>query len=694
MYRTFPNELASRLIRGRVTQRRMWWLALTALGCAMVFAARTGFALPSPHLLVAAVVVMLGCFAGRVNGLLAGLCAAGFFVYLHFSALVPALGGIAELFVVSVLVTACGFAVGLLRDRYDAFTKRSRDRERRIMKNGEWARITLSSIGEGVIRTDAQGRIDFVNPSAQRLTGWDESELLGRSIEECFTVVDENTLNALPNPVSECIKGRKSSSHTPATLLSRQGGEVNIQHSAAPILGSDGGLLGVVLVFSDVSESGRLSQKLAYQASHDALTGLLNRTAFEEQLNRAITSAKQSDATHALMYADLDHFKVVNDTCGHVAGDELLKQLASLLREDIRRHDSLARLGGDEFGLLLERCSLNHATHIAEKIVEAFEGYRFAWNDQIFEVGISIGIIEINRASADAVSLLGAADRACYAAKDAGRNRVHVYQEDDSLLTQRKSAVIWLHRVQQSIEQERLVLYGQAIAPARASEKEQIYGIEILLRMKGAGGDVILPGAFLPAMQRFNFSGRLDRWVVAQALMLMTEGSGIDGDISVVSLNISGQSIGDRSFKDHVLEVLERSKVPGDKICFEITETVAISNLVAAQTFIASLKERGCRFALDDFGSGFSSFAHLKGLDVDYVKIDGSLVKGMVKGDVDQAMVRSITEIGQLMDKQVIAEWVEDETTRDQLCSLGVDFVQGFAVSRPVPIANFQNVLH
>ena len=269
-----------------------------------------------------------------------------------------------------------------------------------------------------------------------------------------------------------------------------------------------------------------------------------------------------------------------------------------------------------------------------------------------------------------------------------------MYQEDDSLLTQRKSAVIWLHRVQQSIEQERLVLYGQAIAPARVSEKEEIYGIEILLRMKGASGDVILPGAFLPAMQRFNFSGRLDRWVVAQALMLMTEDSGIDGDISVVSLNISGQSIGDRSFKDHVLEALERSKVPGDKICFEITETVAISNLVAAQAFIASLKERGCRFALDDFGSGFSSFAHLKGLDVDYVKIDGSLVKGMVKGDVDQAMVRSITEIGQLMDKQVIAEWVEDETTRDQLCSLGVDFVQGFAVSRPVPIANFQNVLH
>jgi diguanylate cyclase (GGDEF)-like protein len=431
------------------------------------------------------------------------------------------------------------------------------------------------------------------------------------------------------------------------------------------------------------------TSKLTHQASHDALTGLINRTEFEARLERALQSARQGGHTHTLAYLDLDQFKVVNDTCGHVAGDELLRQLSAILQSKLRDRDTLGRLGGDEFGVLLENCELGAAQVIADMLRQTVKDFRFAWQDRSFGVGVSIGLVELNRESGDLSTLLSAADTACYAAKDRGRNRVHVYQEQDGELMRRRSEMQWVTRISRAMEENRFRLYVQPIHPAHLTSSRPIH-YEILLRMLDDDGEPLLPMAFIPAAERYNLMPAIDRWVVSNALSFCSQHGGPSPETtSICTINLSGQSLCDEHFLDFVQRQFELNRVPSQRVCFEITETAAITNLAEAMKFIGAMKDKGCQFSLDDFGSGLSSFSYLKNLPVDYLKIDGAFVRDMGADPMDRAMVEAIHHIGHVMGLQTIAEGVESGAILEQLRLVGVDYVQGEWLDAPMPLAQF-----
>lgn len=427
--------------------------------------------------------------------------------------------------------------------------------------------------------------------------------------------------------------------------------------------------------------------KLAYQASHDMLTGLANRREFEGRLERALQSAKQHERIHALCYMDLDQFKIVNDTCGHGAGDELLRRLTVLLQHCVRDRDTLARLGGDEFGVLLENCPISKAHEVAELILQTVQDFRFAWKDKTFVIGVSIGLVEISRESESVASILSSADASCYAAKDKGRNRVHVYRTEDTELLRRHGEMQWVSRITQALEQDRFRLYYQSIVPLDSSRNEEIH-FEVLLRMLDENDRLIPPMAFIPAAERYLQMPAIDRWVIKNTFRLCHDACEAHrvGGFSTCTINLSGASLCDEHFLKFVQEQFMEYNVPPDSICFEITETAVISNLSEAIQLINQLKKLGCRFSLDDFGSGLSSFTYLKNLPVDYLKIDGAFVKDMAHDPIDFAMVEAINKIGQVMGLQTIAEFVESETILQRLKEIGVDYVQGFWIEEPRPI--------
>jgi diguanylate cyclase (GGDEF)-like protein len=426
---------------------------------------------------------------------------------------------------------------------------------------------------------------------------------------------------------------------------------------------------------------------LEHQASHDALTALVNRQEFERRLQRVIETARTKGAEHALCYLDLDQFKVINDTCGHEAGDELLRQVGGVLQQRTRKRDTLARLGGDEFGVLMEHCSLTQARRVAHGLREAIEGFRFIWEGRTFEVGVSIGLVCITDVSGSILNILSAADRACYAAKDQGRNRVHVYDEGDAELARRHGEMQWVARIPQALEEHRFHLVRQPIVPLNSGLSEGEH-YELLIRMEDEEGRIVLPGAFLPAAERYNLSVKIDRWVIAKALAWLKGDPKQLKGLFLCTINLSGRSLGDEEFLEFIIRQFDETDIPAEKVCFEITETAAIANLFNATRFINALKKRGCRFALDDFGSGLSSFAYLKNLPVDYLKIDGAFVKDMVDDPIDLAMVKSINEIGQAMGKKTIAEHVENEAILEKLKlpEIGVDYAQGYGIAQPRPI--------
>jgi len=444
-------------------------------------------------------------------------------------------------------------------------------------------------------------------------------------------------------------------------------------------------------LFNQISQERTLRKQLTYQASHDALTGLINRTKFDEHLQLALESAHQDAATHALMYLDLDQFKIVNDTCGHVAGDELLRQLAVMLKQKIRSHDILARLGGDEFGVLLEHCAPEYTINVANTLLDTVQEFRFAWEDKIFSVGVSIGVVLINKYSNSTGNVLSIADAACYSAKDAGRNRMHVARENDATIARHYGEMQWVSRITEAFEKNRLQLHGQQIIPLCTADNELPGMIEILVRMVDESGDLIPPGAFIPAAERYNLMVSLDRWVVKNTLDWIGKNLSIAETLGQFTINLSGQSINDARFLEFLVELITAADVPAQMICFEITETAAITNLGKATQFISKLKEFGCSFALDDFGSGLSSFAYLKNLPVDYLKIDGSFVKDILEDPIDEAMVRSINDIGHVMGKKTIAEFVENKETLDMLREIGVDYIQGYGIDMPKPLDDFVN---
>ncbi|HEY0961282.1 MAG TPA: EAL domain-containing protein [Pseudomonadales bacterium] len=440
----------------------------------------------------------------------------------------------------------------------------------------------------------------------------------------------------------------------------------------------------------DVTEAHELSNQLSYQATYDDLTGLVNRREFEDRLQEVIELAQERRSDNVLCYLDLDQFKVINDTCGHMAGDELLRQLAQELYRCVRRDDTLARLGGDEFAILLENCSLENAERAANNVRQAVQNFRFMWNDNMFTIGVSIGLTLISQDGESLSEVLRRADAACYAAKEAGRNRLHVFRMDDKELAMRHMEMSWVSRVNAALEENRLELWQQEIA--EISRDEHPGGntaedhFEVLLRMRDTDGTLVMPGTFLPAVERYTLASKIDRWVLKALFKWLGDNPHTADRIGLCAVNLSGQTLGDLAFHNEVIALIESSNVRADRICFEITETSAIANLSNATVFMQRLKQHGCTFALDDFGSGLSSFAYLKTLPVDFVKIDGLFVKDILSDPVDRAMVKAIIEMAHAMGKLAIAEFVENDEILQELIDLGVDYVQGYGIGRPAPL--------
>ena len=551
-----------------------------------------------------------------------------------------------------------------------------------LFREKESAQITLQSIGDGVVTTDANCNVEYVNPVAEELTGWKVDDASGRSIDDIFRGFHEETCEPLENPLAVAIRRNRSiKSVRPTLLIRRDGNELYIESTASPIRDGYGEVTGGVLVFHDVSESRELNRRLSYHASHDILTGLVNRREFENRLERALKSAKARETEYALIYLDLDQFKIVNDSCGHSAGDALLGQLGALLKSKIRWRDTLARLGGDEFGVLLESCTVDEAMRTAEELRESVGEYKFVWDDRSFRLGVSIGVVPIKAENNDVAELLSAADSACAAAKEAGRNRIHSYHENDIDLMRRRREQQWAARINNALEENRFEIFRQSILPLQETHSGEHY--ELLLRMRDENGALVSPELFIAAAERYGITPNIDRWVISNALRWLVSEADERERLELCSINLSGQSLTDEKFLPFVVEQFQTSGIDPGKICFEITETAAVASYSQAQQFIQSLKELGCKFALDDFGTGHASFGYLKHFSVDFLKIDGSFVKEILHDPIDREMVRSINEIGHLTGKQTIAEFAENQEIITMLRGMGIDYAQGYGVSEP-----------
>jgi len=551
----------------------------------------------------------------------------------------------------------------------------------------ELAEVTLHSIGDAVITTDAHGNVDYINPIAETLTGWSVTEAKGRPLREVFHIVNGVTREPQINPAEKCLReNRIVGMENDTVLISRDGMERVIEDSGAPVRDREGNIVGAVMVFYDVTLMRNSPHLLSHQATHDALTGLVNRREFERRLTALVESAKAKDLHHVLCYMDLDQFKIVNDTCGHIAGDKLLRQLAFLLKNRVRDMDTLARLGGDEFGLLLESCAMEPALRLVNDLTRLVNDFRFVWEGTTFEIGASIGVVPITPETISPVELLSQADAACYAAKDKGRNRVQVYQPGDAEIQQRHGEMQWTPRIRHALEENRFVLYCHKILPLRENPDGRCY-CETLLRMLDESGAVVPPMAFLPAAERYDLMPAIDRWVVREAFEIFGKHCR-DNPAAKANcfINLSGATLSDEHMTDYIREQLEVHGVRPETVCFEITETAAVAHFDTAVAFMQKLKKLGCRFALDDFGSGMSSFGYLKNLPVDYLKIAGTFVQNMAKNPTDHTMVDAINRVGHVMGIETIAESVENDAILEKLRELGVDFAQGFGIALPEPM--------
>ena len=551
----------------------------------------------------------------------------------------------------------------------------------------EMLRVTLQSIGDAVITTDERGEITWMNPVAERMTGWLACEALGLPMQQVFHIVNEETRALMDNPVATCLAlGETVGLANQTLLISRDGSEYGIEDSAAPIRSASGEALGVVLVFHDVSEQRRMSGEMTYRATHDALTGLVNRGEFETRLQRLLRKAHDEQSEHALLYIDLDQFKLVNDACGHAVGDQLLQQVSKLLTEVIRARDTLARLGGDEFAIILEHCTQAQAQQVAQKICDRMEVFRFMHEERRFRVGTSIGLVPVDRRWSSTAAIQQAADTSCYAAKEAGRNRVHVWFDTDVAMQARQLEMQWTSRIERALDDGGFVLFAQRIEPLKA-HRAGLHA-EVLLRLKNEDGSLVPPGAFLPAAERFNLISRIDRWVLSRTVQWL-QSLPEPQLVACLSVNLSGQSVGDRGFHTWACELL--AGVGGSlcaKLCLEITETAVVTHLGDAAIFMRQLRAAGVKVALDDFGAGASSFGYLKSLPVDYLKIDGQFVRNLVTHALDDAAVRCFVDVARVVGVQTVAEFVEEPAVLRRLDEIGVDYAQGYLLHRPAPLAS------
>ena len=544
------------------------------------------------------------------------------------------------------------------------------------------ATATLNSVNEAVITTDRHQHVDFMNPLAEKLTGWSQDEADGKHIDRIYRVLSNRQRAPLPDP-ADYQKHNLLRSEDLA-LLNREGEPIPIEDSIAMIHSRRGRHLGTAIVFRDVRERRRLTERLSYQASHDALTGLHNRYAFERRLQNAIDNATGQATRSTLLYLDLDQFKIVNDTCGHAAGDELLKQLAEQLQGKLRSADTLARLGGDEFGVLLVNCPTSIAQRIAEGLLKVVSDYQFSWDEHSFRLGVSIGITELNEHTPDRHQALREADLACFAAKRNGRHRQHTYSQSDASVQQQSGELHWMSRLTNALEDNRLVLHAQTILPLAERAQHPIH-FEVLIRMLDEDGDLVMPGAFIPVAERYGLMPRLDRWVIRHTLQTLSD-SDLPTSQLLCSINLCGASLNDESLYDFIAEQIDQSGVAADSLCFELTETDAIANLLGARTFIERLRKRGCSFALDDFGSGHASYTYLKNLPVDYIKIDGGFIRDLLSEPLDQEIVQSLNRVAHVMGIRTIAEFVSDDEILAALREMQVDAAQGYAIGRPQPL--------
>ena len=545
-------------------------------------------------------------------------------------------------------------------------------------------RVTLESISEGVVTTDRRGNIDYMNSAAEHLIGVRSADALGRNFASMVSLVDDFDRKPISDPVSIALEnGQRVSVGRRALLASSASDqEFSVDLNASPIRDISGATIGAVVVLHDVTEIRGLTRQMSYQASHDALTGLINRREFERRLTETLSDARSKNNAHILCYLDLDRFKAVNDTCGHTAGDNLLREIAGIIRDKVRDSDLVGRLGGDEFGMILLGCPMDKARQISDDVVRAVRDYRFVWRDRIFNIGVSVGMVEITNESGSLEDLVSAADSACYIAKQQGRGRVHVYSARDEAVARHRGEIMWLQRLQTALRENRFDLHVQPIV---STFGRAVPGpaMEILLRMRDEEGNEILPGEFMGAAERYHLMPYVDRWVVQTALAALGRETIRLPAHRSCAINLSGQTLADDTFLEFVVETLDRSGVAPAGICFEVSEGAVVANLKQAHRFISVLHGMGCKFALDDFGSGIGSLANLKNLAIDYLKIDGSFVRSLSKDYANQALVSAMVELGKSLNFKIIAEEVEDDVSFEAVKALGVDFVQGYAIGHP-----------
>ncbi len=536
---------------------------------------------------------------------------------------------------------------------------------------------------------DPSGEVLSANRFGAEQLGYHVDQLVGRNAAELHHPRERD---AVTDRINYCLHNPDRVHRWETCMLRRDSSPVWVRVSARVMDGTPSPDA-ILLVCEDITEARTLSEQLSYQAKHDALTGLFNRREFELRLLHALERSREDYSEHALCYMDLDQFKIINDTCGHVAGDELLRQLSTQLQKTVRPNDTLARLGGDEFAVLITDCDLERAVQTANALRQTIVDYRFLWGDSSFSIAVSIGLVPISHTSQSIASVLSAADTACYAAKDEGRNRIHIYQEDDAEIVRRYGEMEWVAKINSALEEDRFQLLFQSIKPIGELKEDKGCHYELLVRMRDEKGALISPDSFFPTAERYKYSVRVDRWVITRAFDWLAQHPQHLTALCLCSINLSGHSLGDAEFRHFVLEEFQRTGVPPHKICFEITETAAIANLSAATRFMKEIRDLKCQFALDDFGSGLSSFAYLKNLPVDFIKIDGLFVKDIAVDPIDYAMVKSINEIAKVMGKQTIAEFVENQVTIDMLGEIGVDYAQGYAISEPRPIHDLSDIV-
>jgi Amt family ammonium transporter len=547
-------------------------------------------------------------------------------------------------------------------------------------------RAMLSSVEDAVILLDAAGRVEFANLAAEGVTGYSSRQMVGRRLPEVYRVFDESSVGRNPLALEEIINGEEMQ----LVLKHREGLSLPVRQSITRLKDEGGSLVSIVLVFKDTSQSRKLAAQLNWQSSHDPVTRLFNRTEFDRQLTTLLEQPVIEGCGHCLLYLDIDRFKIVNDNCGHAAGDELLRQLASLIKRCIRNSDLLARLGGDEFGILLTQCSVEVAERIADSIRLSIQGFPFVYGEKSFSQSVSIGMVPIDDQSSDLEQILSFADSACFSAKEEGRNKIHIYDPLGSSAARRHGEAKWVTHIRSALDEDRFALFVQPIKSIGRDDVPE--HVEVLIRMLDESGELILPGAFIPAAERFGLMPSVDRWVIDRLIRYIVENQGVDNrpvppaTARRYFVNLSGHSLCDEDVLQMILDRIRHYDLPKGMLCFEVTETAAISNLTSAEHFMRTLQRFGCEFALDDFGSGLSSFSYLKHLPVEYLKIDGAFVKEMLDNVIDDSMVDAINRIGHIMGLETIAEFVENSRVLDRLKDIGIDYAQGYGICRPYPI--------